>query len=74
MKPGDFKDISASRMQHFSKCKAAKYMNIRAAQRIKYDTRAWDTDGYLCGILSFKVLGAIHPVTQNHIPEDQSYK
>jgi hypothetical protein len=66
MKPGDLKDMSASRILHFSKCRAAKYMNIRAAERIKYDPHAWDTDAHLCCILSFKVLGAIHPVTESH--------
>jgi ribosomal protein S27AE len=36
MKPGDFKDISVSRLLHFcSKCGAAKQMNTRAAQRIR---------------------------------------
>jgi hypothetical protein len=74
MKPGDSKDISASRILHFSKCGAAQYMNIKAAQRIKYDPRACDTDAHLCCILFFKVLGAIHPVTQHHIPEDFSCK
>jgi hypothetical protein len=36
MKPGDFKDISISRILHFvQSAGAAKHMNIRAAQKIK---------------------------------------
>jgi hypothetical protein len=74
MEPGDSKDISASRILHFSKYRAAQYMNIRAAQRIQYDPHAWDTDAHLCCILSFKMLGAIHPVEHYHIPEDLKCK
>jgi hypothetical protein len=41
MKPGDFKDISVSRLL-YSKCGAAKHMNIRAAQKIRNGQCAWD--------------------------------
>ena len=51
MKPGDFEDISVSRILHFVQNAGLLNMNIRAAQRIKHGRRAWDT--MVPGLLAF---------------------
>ena len=40
MKPGDLEEISISNTALCSRCRAAKCMNMRAAQRIKYGRSA----------------------------------